>query len=142
MEVKQGIRSSDLSPGLWVLERLSKIGCFLLAMGISLIAACGTTQTNQAAIMPEPLYSKMTDQDVAHADHTVQKALEAAMSNTTIRWRNPATGNAGSVTPQRTYQAKGGFYCRVYAETLTIINRTESYVNTACRDADRLWKPI
>jgi surface antigen len=40
------------------------------------------------------------------------------------------------------YQTKGGVFCRVYTEALTLRNQTEQFEGTACRDDDGVWQPI
>ena len=48
-----------------------------------------------------------------------QAALETRPSGAPSRWHNPSTGNAGAITPARTYRSAGGIYCREYQLTVT-----------------------
>jgi surface antigen len=90
----------------------------------------------------EPLYVRLTDGDIELADHTLQRALETATRKKTLSWRNTASGNAGTITPTRTYKTKGGHFCRVYREVVVVGSESELYVDTACRDRASLWIPI
>lgn len=90
----------------------------------------------------EPLYTRMTPDDVRTANQVVQNALENVFSGAVLSWKNAVSGHSGSVMPVRTFRSRSGSYCREYAETLTIGDRTESYTDTACRDADGRWIPV
>jgi surface antigen len=90
----------------------------------------------------ENFLQTMTDKDVEMANSAVQKALETLKSSDSLRWQNPSSKNSGQVTPDRTYQTKGGVFCRVYTEALTLRNQTEQFEGTACRDDDGVWQPI
>jgi surface antigen len=70
------------------------------------------------------------------------KALENAPSGTTTAWRNPDSGNTGTVTPKRTYQSASGQYCREYQQTVTIGGKKENSYGTACRQPDGSWKIV
>ena len=119
----------------------------MLIAGVPIIGACtlpiaGPTQPGTAK-PTEPLYSSMTDGDVATANLAVQQALEYHVSGRIVRWSNPNSGNTGSVTPRRSFflEDKGAF-CRDYNEMLTIGGQSESYLDTACRDGTGKWIPI
>lgn len=113
-----------------------------LLLASTLPSAFAAAQTTPQAADPPPLYMKMTDDDVLLADMTLQRTLETTLSNSTISWRNTVSGNSGSVTPRRTYKTKGGFYCRQYVEVILVGSKTELYRDTACRDANGVWKPV
>ncbi len=50
--------------------------------------------------------------DKLYAARTRQAALETSPIGVPSRWRNPNTGNAGAITPTRTYRSPGGIYRR------------------------------
>ena len=50
--------------------------------------------------------------DKLYAARTRQAALETSPSGVPSRWHNPNTGNAGAITPTRTYRSPGGIYRR------------------------------
>lgn len=108
---------------------------------LSLVAMIGCTPVSQITDS-EPLYARMTRDDVLIANQTVQNALENALSGMRLSWQSSNSGHSGSVTPINTFKSKSGFYCREYDETLTINNRTERYKDTACRDSNGLWRPV
>ena len=45
--------------------------------------------------------------DKLYAARTRQAALETRPSGVPSRWHNPSTGNAGAITPTRTYKSAG-----------------------------------
>lgn len=82
---------------------------------------------------------------VQQADEAAMKGafshvLEKKVSGTAVHWENPDSGNRGSVTPVRTYQAKSGRYCREFEEVRVTggVSRTEYGI--ACRTEGGTWK--
>ena len=73
---------------------------------------------------------------------TVQDSLETAPRGTTSTWRNPDSGNMGTVTPRATYERSDGTPCREFTQTVTVGGRTEEAYGTACRQADGSWKIV
>lgn len=71
-----------------------------------------------------------------------QSTLEGAKLGTTSSWRNPDSGNHGTITPVRTFEAKSGAYCREYTQTITVGGKTQQGYGTACRQPDGAWKVI
>lgn len=68
------------------------------------------------------------------------RALETTPSGNSVPWRNPNTGNSGSVTPVKTYQEPSGQYCREYQQVITVGGEKETAHGTACRMPDGSWK--
>ena len=50
--------------------------------------------------------------DRLYAARLRQAASETRPSGVPSRWHNPNTGNAGAITPTRTYRSACGIYCR------------------------------
>ncbi len=73
---------------------------------------------------------------------TTQRTLEATPSGDTVSWRNPDSGNSGTVTPQPSYQNGSGQYCREYEQTISVQGKTETAYGTACRQPDGSWKIV
>ena len=73
---------------------------------------------------------------------TTQQTLEKAPVGKTSTWKNPDSGNQGSITPKKTYKRPDGMYCREFTQTITIGGRTEEAYGTACRQPDGTWKLI
>lgn len=80
--------------------------------------------------------------DRLYMQRTSQGALEKNKSGQASRWRNPDSGNSGTVQPTRTYRTAAGKYCREYQQTVTIAGKTESAFGTACRQPDGSWKVV
>jgi surface antigen len=108
----------------------------LLVIALCVLVSC------VAPPVSKPLHVNLTDGDIALAATAMQATLEHASHGETRTWRNPETGHAGMMMPQRTYLSEAGFYCRYYRETLTVDGRSETYSNTACRDAEGMWRWI
>lgn len=73
---------------------------------------------------------------------TTQQTLEVEPSGTTNSWRNPDSGNSGTITPTRTYTKNDGQPCREFQQTVTIGGKIEEAYGTACRQADGTWKIV
>lgn len=80
--------------------------------------------------------------DRLHAERAAQRALEANRSGEASEWSNPDSGNAGTVTPTRTYASSDGAPCREYQQTITVGGRTVQGYGTACREADGSWRIV
>lgn len=77
--------------------------------------------------------------DMTYYNRTSQQALETVEPGQTLPWRNPQTGNSGTVTPSRYYQS-GGQYCREYTQTIKVGGKVSEGVGTACRNEDGTWQ--
>ena len=73
---------------------------------------------------------------------TTNSALETRPSGTTTSWRNPDSGNYGTITPQPAFQNTAGQYCREFQQTVTVSGRTQDAYGTACRQPDGTWKIV
>ena len=83
---------------------------------------------------------RMDAADRREANETALGALESNPSGTTTTWQNPNSGNSGTFTPTRSYQSKGGEYCREYEQSVTIGGETQQAYGTACRQPDGNWR--
>jgi surface antigen len=59
-----------------------------------------------------------------------------------ISWRNPDSGNSGTVTPTREGTAANGDYCREFQQSVTVGGKSEQAFGTACRQPDGSWKVV
>ena len=73
---------------------------------------------------------------------STDNALENQPSGTAVAWKNPDSGNYGTVTPKPSYQDSGGKYCREFSQTVTVGGKTEEAYGTACRQPDGSWKVV
>ena len=75
-------------------------------------------------------------------ERSTQGALESNRTGAASAWRNPDSGNEGTVTPVRTYRTASGQYCREYRQTITVGGKTESGYGRACRQPDGTWRIV
>ncbi|HYD98228.1 MAG TPA: RT0821/Lpp0805 family surface protein [Alphaproteobacteria bacterium] len=80
--------------------------------------------------------------DQGYLGNTTQQALETGQTNSSYQWRNPDSGNSGTVTPVRTYEQPGGQVCREFQQTVFVGGRSEAATGTACRQPDGTWKIV
>ena len=73
---------------------------------------------------------------------STQTALEKNKAGSQSTWRNPDSGNEGTVTPTRTYRTEAGQYCREYQQTITVGGKTETGYGRACRQPDGSWRIV
>lgn len=80
--------------------------------------------------------------DKAAMERSTQRALETAPSGQTVVWRNPDSGNSGTITPAPAAQRASGEFCREFQQTITVAGRSEQAYGTACRQLDGSWKIV
>ena len=84
--------------------------------------------------------NRLDSRDKRMASEAAQRAFESNRSGETSVWKNPDSGNSGTVTPTRTVQLANGQYCREYRQTITVGGEQHQAYGTACRQADGTWK--
>lgn len=94
------------------------------------------------AYLGSEIGASLDKSDMMYANRTAQNTFETAPSGQVSSWRNPDTGNSGTVVPTTTYQAADGQYCREYQQTVTVQGQTQQAYGTACRQPDGSWKII
>jgi surface antigen len=82
----------------------------------------------------------LDQKDKQMAQQAAQQAFENARTGEASAWRNPDSGNSGSVTPTRTYQASSGQYCREYQQDIIVGGEAQKSYGTACRQPDGSWR--
>jgi len=80
--------------------------------------------------------------DQAALAQTTTSSLETLPSGSSSTWRNPDSGNYGTVTPTNTYQNSRGQYCREFTQTINVGGRVEEGFGTACRQPDGSWQIV
>ncbi len=80
--------------------------------------------------------------DMAYYNQTSQRALETGQSGQSLPWKNPQSGNSGTITPSNYYQTASGQYCREYQQTITVGGKTQQGHGTACREPDGSWRIV
>ena len=86
--------------------------------------------------------SSLDNADLAAYNQTSQRALNNGQNGQTLPWKNPQTGNSGTVTPTNYYQNDAGEYCREYTQTITVGGKKQEGHGTACRQPDGSWKIV
>jgi surface antigen len=118
------------------------------AAGGLLGAALGGSGTGIAAgtilggLIGGAIGNRMDAADQQRANVAATQALESIPSGQSVAWRNPDSGNAGAVTPVRTYQTETGQYCREFTQTINIGGEKHQSYGTACRQADGTWRIV
>jgi surface antigen len=82
----------------------------------------------------------LDQRDKEMAYKAAQDAFENQPSGEASTWRNPDSGNSGTITPTRTYQEPSGEYCREYTQKVMIGGEEHESYGTACRQPDGQWK--
>jgi surface antigen len=88
------------------------------------------------------LGKRLDEADQQKMYQTTQGALETGVSGEAETWYNPDSGNRGTITPQPSFEATDGEYCREYQQTVTIGDEPETAYGTACRMPAGTWKSI
>ena len=82
----------------------------------------------------------LDNKDKQMAAQAAANAFEHNRTGQTAAWKNPDSGNSGSITPTKTYQAAGGKYCREYRQDVVIDGEKQQAYGTACRASDGNWE--
>ncbi len=94
------------------------------------------------AMIGSSIGASLDKADMAMYHSTSQRALETAQPGQSLPWKNPQTGNYGSITPSGYYQNSSGQYCREYSQNITVGGKTEKGYGTACRQPDGSWQIV
>lgn len=78
--------------------------------------------------------------DKLYMIQATQNSLENSPTGSLTGWRNPDSGNQGTITPLATYRKPSGQYCREYQSDITVGGKTEQAYGTACRMPDGSWE--
>jgi surface antigen len=80
--------------------------------------------------------------DRRESQRAAMQAFDTAPSGQSVAWRNPDSGNSGTITPTRTYQTASGQYCREFQQTVTIGGDTQQAFGRACRQPGGSWQIV
>ena len=71
----------------------------------------------------------------------INKTLAEAPAGKTWSWKNPKTGNGGTVTPTSPLPRRGAESCRTFDESVTLKDgRSEKISGRACKRPDGSWQ--
>lgn len=93
------------------------------------------------AYLGNQIGSSLDKADRTAMERASQQATAAPIGET-VSWRNPDSGNSGTVTPTREGTANNGDYCREFQQSVTVGGKTEQAYGTACRQPDGSWKVV
>jgi surface antigen len=93
------------------------------------------------AYLGNQIGSSLDKADKAEMEKASTRATTAPIGQP-ISWRNPDSGNSGTVTPTREGTAANGDYCREFQQSVTVSGKTEQAYGTACRQPDGSWKVV
>lgn len=80
--------------------------------------------------------------DMQYYNQTSQRAFETAQAGQSLPWKNPESGNYGSITPSAPYKNTDGMYCREFTQKITVGGQAQSGYGTACRQPDGSWQIV
>ncbi len=83
--------------------------------------------------------NSLDNRDREYVRRSNYQSWEYGRNGEASTWRNPDSGHYGSVTPTRTYQERGGNYCREFNQTVIVNGQQQDAYGTACRQPDGSW---
>jgi surface antigen len=84
----------------------------------------------------------LDDQDKKTQAEQTHQSLQDAPNGQITTWRNPDSGNYGTVTPLNDYYDNSGRYCRDFRQTVNVNGQNETADGTACRSSDGNWQIV
>jgi surface antigen len=94
------------------------------------------------AYLGNSIGASLDEGDLAYYDRTSQSALASNKVGQTSTWKNPDSGNSGTITPTRAFSNASKQSCKEYTQTIQVGSKTERAYGTACRQADGSWKIV
>lgn len=94
------------------------------------------------ALLGGAIGKQLDERDKLLMARTTQSSLETGRSGQSSEWKNPDTGNRGTITPQPSYKSSGGQDCREFTQTIYVGGKSETAKGTACRNPDGTWRII
>jgi surface antigen len=85
--------------------------------------------------------SQMDERDQALRNRALSSSLETAPTGVVSTWKNPDSGNWGTLTPTKTFN-QGNRFCREFTQKITIGGKTQEGYGTACRQPDGSWQIV
>ncbi|PCJ29713.1 MAG: hypothetical protein COA94_00625 [Rickettsiales bacterium] len=104
----------------------------LVAVGIGALAG---------ALVGGQVGKSMDEYDKKLLENSSRQALEFSPSGRPVEWKNPDSGNRGSITPTKTFRERGR-YCREYTQEVIVGGEKQKAYGKACRQPDGNWQII
>lgn len=105
----------------------------LVATGVGALAG---------ALIGGQVGKSMDEYDRALLEKSSNQALEFSPSGNSVDWKNPDSGNYGSITPTNTFKTNQGQYCREYTQVVVIGGEKSKAYGKACRKPDGNWEIV
>ena len=87
------------------------------------------------------LKAQFTPADREMNQKCINKTLSEAPKGKTWSWKNPKSGNSGTVTPTSPLQRQAGQTCRTFDESVKLKDgRSEQISARACKKSDGSWE--
>ena len=80
--------------------------------------------------------------DMQYYNQASQRALNNSQNGQSLPWKNPDTGNSGTITPSNYYKNDSGQYCPEFTQTIVVGGKKEQGHGTACRQPDGTWQIV
>lgn len=93
------------------------------------------------SMLGEHIAERLDQRDAELLKNSSKQALEYAPSGRTTEWKNPDTGNSGTITPVKTYK-EHQHYCREYIQEIFINGKKQKAYGRACRQPDGEWQIV
>ncbi len=93
------------------------------------------------AIVGEALGASLDRQDELAMAEAEGRAVKAPIGEE-IEWRNPQSGNSGTVRSTRESRADDGRHCREFETTIKIDGKSQRAHGIACRQPDGSWEIV
>ena len=123
---------------------LGSLGGAAVGAGIAALAHVNPTAIVLSAVggalLGGYIGHRLDNKDKEMAAQAAARAFERNRTGQPSSWQNPDSGNSGTITPTKTYQAGDGQYCREYQQTVTIGGEQHQAYGTACRQPDGSWQ--
>jgi surface antigen len=100
------------------------------------------TGTVLGALLGGEIGKRLDERDKLIMAKTTQTSLEKGRSGQSAEWKNPDTGNRGTITPKPSYKSSSGQDCREFTQTIYVGGKSETAKGTACRNPDGTWRII
>lgn len=94
------------------------------------------------AMIGNQIGASLDQADRQYYNRTAQQTFENAPAGMQSTWRNPDSGNHGTMVVNRTFQASSGGYCREFTQKIYVGQKVSEGYGTACRQPDGTWKIV
>ncbi len=125
------------------LSRRSALSLLAATVAVASGFAPAVADTPASTPATNGLRRALTPEDLTINRNCINKTLTEAPTGKTWDWKNPKSGNHGTVTPTTNPERVAGRMCRSFRETITLKNgRSQTINGRACQNRDGSWDMI